>query len=269
VPVIPSPDTMHPVAGHPRVVFLKPLVRAPNIEVGDYTYYDDPDDPAAFERENVLYAYGPDRLIIGRYCALATGVRFIMAGANHPTAGVSTFPFAIFGGAWAEQTLDLVQAVPSRGDTIVGNDVWIGYEAVIMPGVRIGDGAIVAAEAVVTRDVPPYGVVAGNPARLVRTRFDQTDVDRLLRAAWWHWPVELVTEHARIIMAGRPAEVEAIARKHGQLRPLAETGSGNLSGQSLPIGAAGQPVPSGLNAVQESATWQEDPASARRPGGSV
>jgi virginiamycin A acetyltransferase len=145
---IPSPDTLHPVAGHPRVVFLKPLVRSPNIEVGDYTYYD---DPGAFERENVLYAYGPERLVIGRYCALATGVRFLMAGANHPTAGVSTFPFAIFGGAWAEQTLELVPAIPSRGDTIAGNDVWIGYEAVVMPGVRIGDGAIVAAEAVVTR----------------------------------------------------------------------------------------------------------------------
>jgi virginiamycin A acetyltransferase len=269
MPDIPSPDTVHPVAEHPRVVFLKPLVRAPNIEVGDYTYYDDPDDPAAFERQNVLYAYGPERLVIGRYCALATGVRFIMAGANHPTAGVSTFPFAIFGGAWAEQTLDLVQAVPSRGDTIVGNDVWIGYEAVVMPGVRIGDGAIVAAEAVVTRDVPPYGVVAGNPARLVRTRFDETDVNRLLRAAWWHWPVELVTEHARIIMAGRPAEVETIARKHGLLRPLVETADGNGSEQSSPTGSAGPPESSGLDAVQESATWREDPEAAPRPSGSV
>ena len=110
MPGIPSPDTMHPVAGHPRVVFLKTIVRSPNIEVGDYTYYDDPGDPAAFEWENVLYAYGPERLVIGRYCALATGVRFLMAGANHSTAGVSTFPFAIFGGAWAEQTLDLVRA---------------------------------------------------------------------------------------------------------------------------------------------------------------
>jgi virginiamycin A acetyltransferase len=244
------------------------IVRSPNIEVGEYTYYDDPGDPAAFERENVLYAYGPERLVIGRYCALATGVRFIMAGANHPTAGVSTFPFAIFGGDWGEQTLDLVQAVPSRGDTIVGHDVWIGYEAVVMPGVRIGDGAIVAAEAVVTRDVSPYGVVAGNPARLVRTRFDETDIDRLLRAAWWHWPVELVTEHARTIMAGRPAEVEAIAREHGLLRPVAEIATGNGSGQSSPIRSAGQSVSSGPRAGQAAATWREDPGSSR-PGGSV
>jgi virginiamycin A acetyltransferase len=268
MPDIPRPDTLHPVAEHPRVVFLKTVVNSPNIEVGDYTYYDDPGDPTAFERENVLYAYGPERLVIGRYCALAAGVRFLMAGANHPTAGVSTFPFAIFGGAWAEQTLDLVLAVPSRGDTIVGNDVWIGYEAVIMPGVRIGDGAIVAAESVVTRDVPPYGVVAGNPARLVRTRFDETDVDRLLRAAWWDWPVELVTEHARIIMAGRPAEVEAISREHGLLRSVVEIAGGNGSGQGTPFGSAGQSVSSGLNAVQDSATWQEDPGSSL-PGGSV
>jgi virginiamycin A acetyltransferase len=260
MPDIPSPDTLHPVAGHPRVIFLKTLVCSPNIEVGDYTYYDDQGDSAAFERENVLYAYGPKRLVIGRYCALATGVRFLMAGANHPTAGVSTFPFAIFGGAWSEQTLDLVRAIPSRGDTIVGNDVWIGYEAVVMPGVRIGDGAIVAAEAVVARDVPPYGVVAGNPARLVRTRFDETDIDRLLRAAWWDWPVELVTEHARLIMAGRPAGVEAIAREHGLLRPVAETASGN--------GSAGQSVPSRPRAGQASTTWQED-QGPMRPGGSV
>jgi virginiamycin A acetyltransferase len=208
------------------VVFLKTVVTAPNIEVGDYSYYDDPGDPTAFERENVLYAYGPEKLVIGRYCALATGVRFVMAGANHRTAGVSTFPFAIFGGIRAERTLDLVMAVPSRGDTIVGNDVWIGYNAMVMPGVRIGDGAIVAAGAVVSKVVPPYGVVAGNPARLVRTRLDEADVARLLRAAWWDWLVELVTEHARTIMAGQPAEIEAIAREHGLFR-LAEVPPGH------------------------------------------
>jgi virginiamycin A acetyltransferase len=177
----------------------------------------------------VLYAFGPERLVIGRYCVLATGIRFLMAGSNHPTAGVSTFPFAIFGGIWAEQTLDIVMTVPSRGDTIVGNDVWIGYDAMVMPGVRIGDGAIVAAGAVVTKDVPPYGIVAGNPARLVRTRFDAAEVERLLRAAWWDWPVALVTEHARTIMGGSPADVEAIAREHGLLRAAPETVPGNDS----------------------------------------
>lgn len=215
---IPDPTTLHPLAEQPRVVFLKPLIQSPRIEVGNYTYYDDPDDPTAFERENVLYTYGPERLIIGKYCAIATGARFMMAGANHPTIGVSTFPFAIFGGEWRERTVDLIYDMPSRGDTVVGNDVWIGYRALIMPAVTIGDGAIIGAGALVSKDVPPYGIVAGNPARLLRTRFSETDVARLLRAAWWDWPVELVTAHARTIMTGTPEEIERIASEHGLLR---------------------------------------------------
>jgi virginiamycin A acetyltransferase len=218
MPLAPDPTTVHPLAEHPRVVFLRSVVRSAQIEVGEYTYYDDPDAPEAFESRNVLYAYGPERLVIGRYCALATGVRFIMAGANHSLAGPSTFPFGIFGGEWAERTLDLLGTIPSRGDTVVGNDVWLGYQAVVMPGVTIGDGAVVAACSVVGADVPPYGIVAGNAARLVRRRFDDADVGRLLRAAWWDWPTDLVTEHARTIAAGTPAELERIAAEAGLLR---------------------------------------------------
>ncbi|MEY9212777.1 CatB-related O-acetyltransferase [Thermobifida halotolerans] len=214
---IPDPATPHPIPEHPRVVFLKPLVTDPRIEVGDYTYYDDPGEATRFQERNVLYAYGPERLVIGRYCALASGTRFVMAGANHRTGGVSTFPFAIFGGEWAERTLDLLADIPSRGDTVVGNDVWFGLDSTVMPGVRVGDGAIVAAGAVVTSDVPPYTVVGGNPARPVKRRYDDADVARLLRAAWWDWPVGLVTEHARTIMAGTPAQVEAVAAEHGLL----------------------------------------------------
>ena len=208
---VPDPAQVHPLPHTDRVVFLKPIVTSEKIEVGDYTYYDDPCDPAAFERENVLYGYGPERLVIGRYCALAEGVRFVMAGANHPMLGPSTFPFGIFGGDWAEATMDLVMSAPSRGDTIVGNDVWLGYRALVMPGVTIGDGAIVAAGSVVTADLPPYAIAGGNPAGVLRMRYDEADVERLLRAAWWHWPVELVTKHARTIMSGTPAELEAIA----------------------------------------------------------
>jgi virginiamycin A acetyltransferase len=211
----PDPTVVHPLPAHGRLVFLKPLVDSSRIVVGDYTYYDDPDDPTGFARRNVLYGYGPERLIIGRYCAIAAGTRFLMAGADHPTMGVSTFPFTIFGGAWADQTLDLVTTMPSRGDTVVGNDVWFGYQATVLPGVRIGDGAIIAAGAVVTADVPPYTIVGGNPARPIRRRFDDADIDRLHRAAWWDWPVELVTEHARTIMAGRPADIERVAVEHG------------------------------------------------------
>lgn len=211
----PDPNAVHPLPAHHRVVFLKPLVSSPRIVVGDYTYYDDPDDPTGFEHRNVLYGYGPQRLVIGRYCAIAAGTRFLMAGGDHPAEGVSTFPFTIFGGEWAERTLDVVTALPSRGDTVVGNDVWFGYQALVMPGVRIGDGAVVAAGAVVTADVPPYAVVGGNPARLIRRRFDDADVDRLRRAAWWDWPVELVTRHARTIMAGTPADIERVAVDNG------------------------------------------------------
>lgn len=141
----PDPATVHPLPAHDRVVFLKPLVASPKIVVGEYTYYDDPGGATEFEHRNVLYAYGPERLIIGRYCAIATGTRFLMAYAEHPTVGVSTFPFTMFGGRWAEETLDIVTAMPSRGDTVIGNDVWFGHRATVMPGVRIGDGAIIAA----------------------------------------------------------------------------------------------------------------------------
>lgn len=211
----PDPTAVHPLSAHERVVFLKPLVTSPNIVVGEYTYYDDPDGAEYFEHRNVLYAYGPERLVIGKYGAIATGTRFLMAGAEHPAMGVSTYPFTMFGGRWTERTLDIVTAMPSRGDTVVGNDVWFGYQATVMPGVRIGDGAIIAAGAVVTSDVAPYTIVGGNPAKPIRRRFDDADVERLQRAAWWDWPAELVTEHARVIMAGTPADIERIAADHG------------------------------------------------------
>jgi virginiamycin A acetyltransferase len=209
-PSAPDPTAVHPVTGQERVVFLRPLIEATNIEVGDYTYYDHPERAREFERDAVLYAFGPERLVIGRYCAIAAGVRFLMGGANHADQGPSTYPFGIFGAGWAD-TMDLVMGAPGRGDTVVGHDVWLGYGALVLPGVTIGHGAVVAAASVVSADVPPYAVVAGNPARVVRRRYDDADVERLLRAAWWDWPVEHVTRHARAIMSGTPAELEAIA----------------------------------------------------------
>ena len=214
----PDPTVLHPIAGHERVVFLRPLVQSPTIEVGEYTYYDSDGDALAFEREAVLYAFGPERLIIGRFCAIASGVRFLMPGANHADRGPSTFPFGVFGPPW-DDTMDLVMSAPSRGDTVIGNDVWLGYSALVLPGVTIGHGAVVAAASVVARDVPPYAIVAGNPARVVRSRFDEEDVGRLLRAAWWNWPIELVTEHARTIMSGSPQQLERIAGERGLAEP--------------------------------------------------
>jgi virginiamycin A acetyltransferase len=206
----PDPDVVHPVTGQERVVFLRPLVRAANIEVGAYTYYDHPQRALDFERDAVLYGFGPERLVIGKFCALAAGVRFLMGGANHADRGPSTYPFGIFGAPW-DHTMDIVMSAPSRGDTVIGNDVWLGYEALVLPGVTIGHGAVVAAASVVSADVPPYAVVAGNPSRIVRRRYDDRDISRLLSAAWWDWPVAAITEHARVILAGTPLELERIA----------------------------------------------------------
>jgi virginiamycin A acetyltransferase len=237
----PDPDRLYPAlhsprAGQPieqqRVVFLKPLVESPLTVVGEYTYYDDPADPTGFERNNILFHYGPDRLVIGRYCALARGVRFYMNAANHRTTGLSTYPFPLMGSAWAEAS-DLFRDRPYRGDTVVGNDVWIGQEAVVMPGVHIGDGAIVAARSVVTSDVAAYDVVGGNPARLIRHRYDATDVERLRRIAWWDWPAEQVTRHLRTLMAGNVDDLEAGAAESGLLPARADTENGSSHARTM------------------------------------
>lgn len=164
----------------------------PNIEIGDYTYYDDDTDPTDFERNNVLFNYPEfgDRLIIGKFCALAQGTTFIMGPANHRIGSATTYPFNVFGGAWTEATPDHMSQLPRKGDTVVGNDVWLGRECVVMPGVKIGDGAVVAAYSVVTRDVAPYTVAGGNPARFIKNRFDDELTGLLMRLKWWDLPPE-------------------------------------------------------------------------------
>jgi virginiamycin A acetyltransferase len=207
----PSPFDPSPMKGHPRVCFLKAVVDRPNIEVGDYTYYDDPDEPHRFAEKCVLYHFDfiGDRLVIGRFTAIAAGVRFIMNGANHAMSGLSTYPFQIFGHGWEEGFDPADLTAGFRGDTVVGNDVWIGMEAVIMPGARIGDGAIVGARAVVSGAVPPYAIVAGNPARVVRLRFDENTIARLLAIKWWDWPAEKISRNVNLLRGG---EVEALER---------------------------------------------------------
>ncbi len=203
----PHPLDPSPVQGHPRVGFLKALVDSPLVEIGDYTYYDDPDGPERFVERCVLYHYDfiGDRLVIGRYCAIATGVQFIMNGANHDLAGFSTYPFAIFGKGWEGAG---IPSGPHRGDTVIGNDVWIGREAVFMPGVRVGNGAIIASHAVVSADIPDYAIVAGNPARVVKMRHDHDTVERLLAIGWWNWPAEKVTRHLDAITGSDLAKLE-------------------------------------------------------------
>lgn len=197
----PDPLAAHPIAAHPRVGFLKALVNRPNIEIGEYSYYDDPDGPEHFVERCVQYHYEfiGDRLIIGRFCAIARGVTFIMNGANHAMTGFSTYPFNIFGRGWEQGFEWSTIAAGFKGDTVVGNDVWIGQEAAVLPGVRIGDGAIVATRAVVSAEVPPYAIVAGNPARVIRLRFSEEVVAELLAIRWWDWDAEAITRHLAAI----------------------------------------------------------------------
>lgn len=207
----PDPLDPHPMKGFPQVCFIRNVVKNPNIIVGEYTYYDDPDGPGQFER-NVLYHYPfiGDRLIIGRFCAIARGAKFIMNGANHKLSGISTYPFQIFAQGWEHAERDPDQ-MPLKGDTVIGNDVWIGYEALVMPGVHIGNGAVVASRAVVTCDVPGYAIAGGNPARILRMRFTPADIATLERIAWWDWPAERITRHLEAIVAGDVRRLEACA----------------------------------------------------------
>lgn len=204
----PNPRTLHPMAGFPQICFINNVVSNPNIIIGDYTYYDDPEDSENFER-NVLYHFPfmGDKLIIGKFCALARGLKFIMNGANHQMSGFSAYPFNIFGQGW-ERVVPEMRDLPFKGDTVVGNDVWIGYNAVMMPGVTIGDGAIVAAEAIVTRDVAPYTIVGGNPAAPIRQRFADDVIERLLAIAWWDWDIDKITRNLEIIVGADIAALE-------------------------------------------------------------
>lgn len=206
----PNPDNPYPMPGVSQVGFLKPLVDHPMIEIGEYTYYDDPAGPEHFVDNCVRYHFEHmgDRLVIGRFCAIASGVQFIMNGANHALDGFSTYPFTIFGEGWEDDAADWSKA--SRGDTVVGNDVWIGTDAMIMPGVNIGDGAIIGARAVVAADVPAYGVAVGHPARTVKRRFDDETADKLASIAWWNWPAEKITANLSAIRGADIAELEKI-----------------------------------------------------------
>lgn len=209
----PDPLNKHPMDGFPQVCFIKNTVRNPNIVVGDYTYYDDPDDSENFER-NVLYHYPfiGDKLIIGKFCAIARGVKFIMNGANHKTSGISTYPFQIFGSGW-EKVMPGPGDLPNKGDTVIGNDVWIGYDVLVMPGVRIGDGAIISSRSVVVRDVPPYTVAGGNPATALKQRFSEDVVADLQAIAWWDWPIDEITQHLAAITAADVDALKALGRR--------------------------------------------------------
>ena len=196
----PDPGNREPLKGFPQVGYLKNFITSENILVGDYTYYDDSEGPERFE-DNVLYHFPfiGDKLVIGKFCAIARGVKFIMNGANHKLSGFSSYPFQIFGNGW-EKVMPQPGDLPYKGDTTIEHDVWIGYDATIMPGVTIGSGAIVASKAVVTSDVPAYSIVGGNPAKVIRLRFDEETIRELLELAWWDWSAEKITQHLEAIV---------------------------------------------------------------------
>ena len=204
----PNPNTIYPIKGITRTVYLKNIITNPQIIVGDYTYYDDPEDVYNFEK-NVLYLFDfmGDKLIIGKFCQIATGVRFIMNGSNHAMNGFSTYPFKVFGQSWAEK--DPMQVV-SKGNTVIGNDVWIGNCATIMQGVKIGDGAIIGTNSLVTKDVEPYTIVGGNPAKEIRKRFDDETIQMLLALKWWDWDVQKITDNLETITSGKIDKLKRI-----------------------------------------------------------
>ena len=198
-------DKIYPRTGDRETVYLKNVIDNPNIQIGDYTIYNDfVHDPREFRKNNVLYHYpiNKDRLIIGKFCSIACGAKFLFNSANHKMASLSTYTFPLFFEEWGLEKENVAQAWDQKGDIIIGNDVWIGYEAVILPGVTIGDGAVIGCRAVVTKDVPPYTIVGGVPAKPIRKRFDEETIKELQKIKWWDWPEEKITEKIQAIQAG-------------------------------------------------------------------
>ena len=198
-------NKIYPRPNDKQIVYLKDVITKPNIEVGDYTIYNDfVHDPRDFEKNNVLYHYpvNGDKLKIGKFCSIACGAKFLFASGNHSLKSLSTYTFPIFFGEWGLDVKNIRDAWDNKGDIVIGNDVWIGYEAVIMSGVKIGDGAIIGTRALVTKDVPPYAIVGGVPAKPIRRRFDDETIEKLLTLRWWDWDYEKIRRNISVIQSG-------------------------------------------------------------------
>ena len=198
-------DKIYPRTSDKQTVYLKNVVNNPNIEVGDYTMYNDfVQDPIDFEKNNVLYHYpvNQDKLKIGKFCSIACGAKFLFTSANHTMKSLSTYPFPIFFEEWQLDGKDICDAWDNKGDIVIGNDVWIGYEAVILSGVTIGDGAVIGSRAVVTKDVEPYTIVGGVPAKPIRKRFSDETITELERIRWWDWDDEKIRQNISVLQSG-------------------------------------------------------------------
>lgn len=196
---------IYPRTGDKQTIYLKNAITDPNIIVGDYTMYNDfVNDPTLFEKNNVLYHYpiNHDKLIIGKYCSIACGVKFLFTSANHTMRSLATYPFPLFFEEWGLDRKNVTDSWDNKGDIVIGNDVWIGYEAVILSGVTIGDGAIIGTRALVTKDVPPYTIVGGVPAKPIRKRFTEKTISVLLEKKWWNWPEEKIAKNIGTIQSG-------------------------------------------------------------------
>lgn len=206
---------IYPRTGDKETVYLKNVVTGPNIEIGDYTMYNDyVHDPRDFEKNNVLYHYpvNGDKLKIGKFCSIACGAKFLFTSANHTLRSLSTYPFPIFFEEWGLDAKNICEAWDNKGDIVIGNDVWIGFEAVILSGVTIGDGAIIGTRAVVTKDVPPYTIVGGIPAKPIRKRFDDETISQLEALNWWDWDEETIRNNISAIQSGDIASLERVTR---------------------------------------------------------
>ena len=200
-----SENKIYPRTGDKETVYLKSVVTDPSITVGDFTMYNDfVNDPREFEKNNILYHYpiNHDKLKIGKFCSIACGAKFLFNSANHTVKSLSTYPFPIFFEEWGLDVKDITSAWDNKGDIVIGNDVWIGYEAVIMSGVTIGDGAIIGTRAVVTKDVPPYTIVGGVPAKQIRKRFPEEIISELLKLKWWDWTFKKISQNMEFIKNG-------------------------------------------------------------------
>lgn len=196
---------IYPRTGDKETVYLKSVITKPDIIVGEYTMYNDfVHDPTQFENNNVLYHYpiNNDKLIIGKYCSIACGAKFMFTSGNHKMSSLSTYPFPLFFEEWDLDKKNITEAWDNEGDIIIGNDVWIGYEAVIMQGVKIGDGAIIGTRAVVTKDVLPYTIVGGIPAKEIKKRFSEETIEKLLQIQWWNWEEYRIKSNLHNIING-------------------------------------------------------------------
>ena len=202
---------LYPRTGDKQTVYLKNVITDPAITVGDYTMYNDfVNDPVGFEKNNVLYHYpiNRDRLIIGKFCSIACGAKFLFNSANHTLSSLSTYPFPLFFEEWGLEKRNVAESWDNKGDIVLGNDVWIGYEAVIMAGVTIGDGAIIGTRAVVTKDVPPYTVAGGIPAKPIKKRYPEETIAALSELKRWDWPENRIAQNLHAIQAGKLNELK-------------------------------------------------------------